>query len=345
MRIFSAIRFQGIFNAENNSLPSRILLSNAPFNEIMVQHKKAKSERINFGIQLETLPKSSPILSILPLPPLLTVAAGLEDGRMVLYNLNDLSAFHLAFPPERHLPLRKLAYIEPADDPRACVYIWAFHVSANVSVAVMHSISFEAKTIQDDEYLYENFQASSPRLTIPIEKASLNPVACQSISKIVSDEEDELLSLCLLGWSTKTNGSHLLLFDLNQWYKEQMPEVCNWKEYPSYLAPFPIDGNELALDIWIDPRSVSTFNSIQRPEEHFYPTSLSFDCLKVVPTSCSQYTWLGLQNRALERFNALGACAVLEPDDCFYDIRETCLFPQFSNHNYHSNPSTVSSNY
>lgn len=291
---------------------------------------------------MEVLPEPTAVLSILSLPPLLTVAAGLEDGRMVLYNLINLSAFHLAFPPEKSLPLRKLAYIEPADDPRACVYIWAFHAGPHVSVAVMHSIAFEGKSIQNDEYIYENFQSCSPRLTIPIEKSQVVPVACQAVSKMVMDEEDELLSLCLLGWSQKSTGAHILLFDLNQWYKEQMPEVCNWRENPSYLAPFPVDGNELALELWIDAKSVATFNSIQRPEEHFYPTSLSFECLKVSPTTFSRLAWLGLQNQALERLNSLGAAAVLNPDECFYAILETCLFPQFSDQNYHASPTTVS---
>lgn len=318
------------------------MLASAPFVEILAEHKRAKHENVNFGIQLEALPKPSPILSLLSMQPLLTIAVGLADGRLILYTLNDLSAFHLAFPPERNLPLCKLTYIEPADDPRACVYLWAFHASANVSVAVMHSIAFEAKNIQDNDYLYENFQSCSPRLTIPITNSSAQPIACQSISRIVSDEEDELLSLCLLGWSSRESGARILVFDLNQWYKEQMPEVCDWREYPSYLAPFPIDVQESPLYVWINPKTVATFNSIQRPEEHFYPTSLSFDCFAITPTAFSRLYWPGLQNKALNMLSSIGASAVLEPDACFYEILETCLFPQFSDQNYHLNPSTVS---
>lgn len=332
-----------MFNAAENSTCRIIAVSERTiYEDIIVEHKRARRERSNFGIQLEVLDNMTTITSILSLSPLLTIAVGLDDGRMVLYSLGDLAPFHLAHPREPNTPLTKLTFLEPADDPRACVYIWAFHSSSHAAIAVMHSIAFETKTIQDDECLYEKFQSCSPRLTIPIDQNGSMPVACQSISKVVCDEEDELLSLCLLGWTSRVSGTKMLLFDLNQWYKEQMPEECDWQEYPSYLAPFPIEGIETPLDIWLNPKSVATFNSIQRPEEHFYPTSLSFDCVKLTVSTVYRFHWPGLQNKALQRLNELGAAAILEPDECFTDILETNLFPQLSEHNYHANPSTVS---
>lgn len=332
-----------MYNSDAGNSTCRIILASEYelYEDIVDEYRRAKRERINFGIQLEVLDQPTAIVSILSLSPLLTIAVGLGDGRMVLYNLAHLAPFHLAHPPELNAPLTKLTFLEPADDPRACVYIWAFHSSSRAAIAVMHSITFESKTIQDDECLYEKFQSCSPRLTIPIRHKRSMPVACQSISKVVCDEEDELLSLCLLGWTAKESGTKMLLFDLNQWYKEQMPDLCEWQDYPSYLAPFPIEGADAPLDIWLSPRSVATFNSIQRPEEHFYPTSLSFDCAKLAVTSVYRFHWPGLQNKALQRLNAMGAAAILEPDECFTDILETNLFPQLSAHNYHANPSTV----
>lgn len=329
-----------VYNPEADITTCQINLVNTDTKEILNSHRHAQKDNLNFGIQLEVLSKGGPVLSILSLTPLVTLAVGLEDGQMLLYDLEDLQAYHLAYPPEQDSPLVKLTYIEPTDDPRACVYIWAFHANANISIAVMHSISFEAKTIQDDIYIYENFQSCSPRLTIPIcEKGSV-PIACHSISKVVSDEEDEILSLCLLGWTTKTE-SFMMVFDLNQWYKEQMPHVCDLTEYPSYLAPFSVSQDELPLDIWLNPKTVATFNSIQRPEEHFYPTSLSFECVKLSINGITSFRWSGLQNKALEKFRSFGAVALLEPDECFKDILEASLIPQFSDQNYHSNPTTV----
>lgn len=95
------------------------------------------------------------VLSILLLPPLLTIAAGLSDGRMILYELSDLQAFHMAYPPDKDSPLIKLAYIEPTDDPRACVYIWAFHANAKAAIAVMHSIMYENKIMNETDCIYK----------------------------------------------------------------------------------------------------------------------------------------------------------------------------------------------
>lgn len=101
------------------------------------------------------MPNAGPVLSILLIKPVLTVAVGLGDGRMVLYDLCDLQAFHMAYPPEKNSPLLKLTYMEPSDDPRACVYVWAFHANARTSIAVMHSIMFETKTVSDNDCVYK----------------------------------------------------------------------------------------------------------------------------------------------------------------------------------------------
>lgn len=309
------------------------------YEDMVEHHNQSRREGINFGIQLEVLPEAGSILSILSMTPLRTIAVGMADGQMLLHNLVDLNAFHLAHPPEINSPLVKLTYLEPADDPRACVYIWAFHSNTKTAIAVMHAIAFDTKVLLDDCYVYEQFQSCSPRLTIPICERGSVPIACQSASKIVTDEEDEVLSLCLLGWTSAEQPAALFIFDLNQWYKEQMPHVCEWQEYPSYLAPFPMEAKEAPIDIWLDVKSVATFNSLQRPEEHFYPTSLSFDCIKLMADQYQRLHWHGLQNRALNMLSSKGAVAILEPDECFAEILETSLIPQFSEHNYHANPS------
>lgn len=172
---------------------------------------------------------------MLAIPNSEMLAVGLEDGLLVLFNLNDLNALHLAYPPEPSSPIVKLTYLEPADDPRPCVYIWAFHTNdENFPFAVMHSVSFNTKTYQDGENIYEKFQWCRPDLTIPIHEKGSTPVSCQSVTKIVVEEDDEQFSLCLMAWRNQ-NSSFILVFDLNQWYKEQMPRICDWREYPRYF--------------------------------------------------------------------------------------------------------------
>lgn len=69
---------------------------------------------------------------------------------MLLYDLCTLDAFHIAHPPEVDSPLEKMTFIEPADDPRACVYLWAFHSNSNSAIAVLHSLTYELKILKQN---------------------------------------------------------------------------------------------------------------------------------------------------------------------------------------------------
>ena len=101
------------------------------------------------------LQNAGPVTAILCITPLLTVAAGLSDGRIILYDLCDLQAFHMAYPPEKESPIIKLAYMEPDDDPKACLYVWAFHTNSKSAIAVMHSIMYENKIFNENGCFYK----------------------------------------------------------------------------------------------------------------------------------------------------------------------------------------------
>lgn len=225
---------------------------------------------------------------MLSLQPLLALAVGLSDGLLIHYSFNGLEGFHISQPPEPDSPIVKMAFIEPANDPRACLYIWTFHRTASRhAVAVMHSITYrnkvkaaQAQSGAKPDYIYDEFVSSTPRLTMPICDASETlPIACQAISKQIADDDDAL-SLCVLSWrivgcDVAASSTQVCVFDLNQWYKEQMPEACDWRQANSFLAVFPLLGLQ-ALDVWMDAATVTPFSSIQRPEEHFWPASLNF---------------------------------------------------------------------
>lgn len=121
------------------------VLANVEQSQIGSQHREIARENSYFSIQLEVLDDSSAVLSILCLPNLFTLAVGLVDGRLVLYDLKDLQAFHLAYPPSNRAPLMYMSYLEPIDDPRSYVYIWTFHASQDGAIAVLHSLMYENK--------------------------------------------------------------------------------------------------------------------------------------------------------------------------------------------------------
>lgn len=115
-------------------------------------------------------------------------------------------------------------------------------------------------------------------------------MGCQSINKIqntnlhnnganlnTTQTDEDGYCLCALTWfSTQEEKNKLLIFDLNQWYKEEMPFSITNQKYPSYLAGYVLSGRQRALSAYLNPSTVAHFNSLQRFEEHFYPNSLSF---------------------------------------------------------------------
>lgn len=337
---------------EINSLPNHEselcacmnVLANMEQEEIALKHQKLLmveekcKDKTFFSIQLEVLNDSGAILSMLIMPNLYTMAVGLNDGRMVLYDLIDLQAFHLAYPPSSPAPLSHMSFLEPTDDPRCAVYIWSFHCSSEGAIAVMHSLMFASKI----EGIYKDFKSCSVRLTVPVFEKDTFPICCESITRHLTQDDEDILTLNVLAWTAPSSRtSNIMIFDLNQWYKEEMPERGNWKTELKYAAVFELQ-NCLGLHAIVHQNSVYPFNSIMRPEEHFYPSSLSFDLCLLENKQISHYRWVGLQNIVLQQFNVLGPQIVYDPHMFFDELLNTSIYPQFSENHYNKSTQIVS---
>lgn len=283
-------------------------------------------ENCFFTIQLkDPLDESGAILSILTMPNALLMSVGLDDGRMILFDLVELEAFHLAYPPGKNSPLTHMCYIEPIDDPRAVVYVWAFHASRDGAIAVLHSIVFES--IQDGTY--EEFKSCCVRLTIPMTGKDTFPVSCISISKPVKPDDDDYLKICFLTWCcAQKKKTYTMVFDLNQWYRAQLPSYADFRNYSlKYAVVFEI--NDMAMDISCDTNMLTAFDSIERPEEHFLPTSLSFNVTFLESKRFTAYQWCGIQKQALEKFKSIGPMMILSPSFYFNEMLQASIRPQF----------------
>lgn len=321
---------------ETELFPCINILSNVDQSLIAAEHHKLTSvdqqlpEKSFFSIQLDVLNDSGAIVSILSMPNLYTMAVGLNDGRMVLYDLVDLQAFHLAYPPNNRSPLTHMSYIEPTDDPRCAVYIWAFHSSNEGAVAVMHSLMYASKI----DGMYDDFKSCCVRLTMPMHVRDTYPICCHSIMKTLTQDDEDIITLNVLAWnSPSSKKTNIMIFDLNQWYKEEMPNVGDWRLKLNYIAVFEL-ANCLSFDVIINESSVFPFNSILRPEEHFYPNSLSFDLCVLENDKFAHYRWFGLQNIVLQQFNVVGPQIILEPSYYFNELLQVAIIPQFTDSNY-----------
>lgn len=151
---------------------------------------------------------------------------------------------------------------------------------------------------------------------MPLEANKCIPLRCQAIASIPGQDEDDAHCLCAISWySFIHKRNKLLLFDLNQWYKDEMPVVVDASKSLNYLAGY-ICAEELSppsrqdfmeqaahgrtLDSWLHKETITHFHSIQRLEEHFYPNSLSFGKKKRgTPYSIVFFLWCYLMFQIL----------------------------------------------
>uniref|UniRef100_W8ARA9 Protein ELYS n=3 Tax=Ceratitis capitata TaxID=7213 RepID=W8ARA9_CERCA len=330
----------------------RIVDYNLQLAEIHRTFREARQDGVNFGLQVEAINDPCAVQSLLPIDLTLGLAVGTEDGRLILYDLAELQIVHnggrLPQPQRRLAPIVKMSYIEPVDDPRCCLYVWALH-DTNVNLtAVMHTVVYDKRVAEDDGFYYfECFCAAASCLVLPLEDKKCVPIGCQSINKLAfpsphnislngsifnkTEAEENGYCLCAISWySPQEEKNKLLIFDLNQWYREEMRNYYeDSTTNPSYLAGYVLSKRECALSLYVDPNTVAYFNTLQRFEEHFYPNSLSFDCTLLHTDSSLGYTWLGAQNIVISMLRASNSSIFLEPEMCFKEILRTRLLPQF----------------
>uniref|UniRef100_A0A1Q3F0S0 Putative nuclear pore complex assembly n=1 Tax=Culex tarsalis TaxID=7177 RepID=A0A1Q3F0S0_CULTA len=300
--------------------------------DMVTNHELVRQREVYFGLQLECADEeASPVIALLDLPSLMAISVGYADGRMVLYDLLELRILHVANPPIEDSPVISMNLVEPTNDPKACVYIWTFHAGVEGAFAVLHTLMYEEKYAEPEGHVYERFISCSPRLNVSCYDKGSFPLGVQSIMKTVSQEE-EVLTLCVLSWVTSDRSTNILVFDLNQWYKAEMPFACDWRHELNHTVFFSVKDVAMNTRLMVD--SLIPFNSIQRPEEHFYPNSLSFDIMTLNNGSCARYHWIGLQNKILEYLEQMGSSAVMNPGKLYHVMLRAALIPQFIDYNY-----------
>ncbi|KAG7296338.1 hypothetical protein JYU34_021476 [Plutella xylostella] len=236
------------------------------------------------------------------IPQLGSLAIGFNFGAFQIWNLMTLELEFTSQVNVECLPVTHFGFQEPCDDPRAFCYLWAVYSVADrfeeqeFPLAVMHSLTYQGKRLLDDgQYLYQDFSTSTIRFQMELSSleggaAGGRCVSCRTHSIATSlgeDGEDNVLNLVQLVWECWGSGAPhhaALLFDLDQWYKAQMPST-----YPLQSSPFthacalPLDRTHV-LGAALCAPSVAPYASAHRLEEHFYPNSLSYSKFLVTRT-------------------------------------------------------------
>ncbi|KAH8318407.1 hypothetical protein KR074_006868 [Drosophila pseudoananassae] len=260
-------------------------------------------------------------------------AAGLEDGTILIYDLVD---FHLTTalraPPERNVSVERICCVLPPDDPKPCFYICAMYLSSDCLSLQLHSLSYRRSqmTRDGDGYRFQDFHSSLLRNQQVFDKGKCSVIGCTTASTF-SFAGDNGTLLAILSWhSHAERRNKLVLFDINQWYKDEMPPSVRHREIPHYLAGYVLSGLPKGLALDLRPNTILHFISLHRFDEHFYPESLTFDCSLLTSTGCRYYAQDGVQQRFLNALRWERATLFLNPQPYHEQIVRLRLMPQFS---------------
>ncbi|KAL3282176.1 hypothetical protein HHI36_005370 [Cryptolaemus montrouzieri] len=295
-------------------------------------------------------------------PQLGSILVGYNFGAFQLWNLKSMELIYTSPICEDHVPISMFAIQEPLDDPRAFCYVWAVYGSTDsnstlLPYLVMYALCYESKEFHECYgALYENFQYCAVRFHMELGFGSdsvINPKGgkCLRLESLIhktsnttneiclNDGTEDIVSLCVVIWrvvSENGNSTYMAVFDLNQWYKEQMPNSPNFDNCSSYMitlcvtdSTYTIEEGINIYDVAVNKKTLQQFMGTQRMEGHYYPSSLSFDTCCLLENRAATIQYLGVQKALLAQLQSAGPLCLIRPTDIYQEIVSIGLTPLY----------------
>ncbi|XP_026732678.1 protein ELYS isoform X2 [Trichoplusia ni] len=299
------------------------------------------------------------------IPQLGSLAVGFNFGAFQIWNIMTLDLEFTSQVNVECLPVTHFGFQEPCDDPRAFCYLWVvFSVTDRFEeeefpLAVMYSLTYQGKRmLSDTKCLYQEFSTATIRFQL--ELSSVNDsallggkcISCHSYSvnsSLAAEGEESMLNICQIVWECwgeNANSSTqygMLLFDLDQWYKDQMP--VSWRlESSAFLSVSCVSalaagaaGGALTLDVRLAPHDLAVYSHATRLEEHFYPNSLQYNCICLNTSEACVLSTIGIQRQIISSIDEVGPTALLNPPRLYNACVAAGLTPLYV-HAYANNP-------
>ncbi|XP_050672064.1 protein ELYS isoform X2 [Leptidea sinapis] len=287
------------------------------------------------------------------IPQLESLAVGYNFGAFQLWNVTDLGLEFTSQVNVECLPVTHFGFQEPCDDPRAFCYLWVvFSVLERFEenefpLAVMYSLTYQGKRmLSDTKYLYQEFSTAAIRFQLELnamERVHLvggKCISCHtySINTMLGEEgEDTMLNLCQLVWecwgeqSSSLSHHGMLLFDLDQWYKDQMPATYNLQSNTFMSTAWCADmgRDSLTLEMRLDPTSILPYSHATRLEEHFYPNSLQYSCVCLNTSEATTMHTVGIQRQIISSIAEAGPSCLMSPGRLYTACLSAGLLPLY----------------
>ncbi|XP_017852451.2 protein ELYS homolog [Drosophila busckii] len=292
-----------------------------------MQLEQCRDQHVHLALEL-TLPqrKQDTIVSLLPLDLITGFAAGLSSGQILVYSLTNFQLITELRLPGREPPaaVERLCLLLPTNDPKPCFFICALYKRVDCLQATLHALYY--KHADDGERVhFSDFQIAAMRFSLVLDSNRSRIIGCAAVMN--NDH-----NLATISWYSEAEQQNkLVLFDMNQWYKDKMPTAVLDSETPAYLCGFSLRDSprEQGLALQLHKPPIRQFITRQEHDEHFYPRSLTFDCALLTSQDCSFYQHVGVQRRFLNELQTNYAKMFLQPDLYVTKMVELRLLPQF----------------
>ncbi|KAJ8716282.1 hypothetical protein PYW08_013567 [Mythimna loreyi] len=295
------------------------------------------------------------------IPQLGSLAVGYNFGAFQLWNIMTLELEFTSQVNVECIPVTHFGFQEPCDDPRAFCYLWVvFSVTDRFEeeefpLAVMYSLTYQGKRmLSDTKCLYQEFSTATIRFQLElstVDEAALLGGKCVSChaysvnSTLAAEGEESMLNICQIVWECwgeNANSSTqygMLLFDLDQWYKDQMPATWPLQSNAFMSVTWCCElsaADCVTLDVRLDPASVAVYSHATRLEEHFYPNSLQYNCICLNTSEACVLGTIGIQRQIISSIDEVGPTALLNPPRLYNACVSAGLTPLYV-HTYASN--------
>ncbi|KAK0166628.1 hypothetical protein PV327_004120 [Microctonus hyperodae] len=259
-------------------------------------------------------------------------------GRIIIWQ-TDGTVKWISSPMGDNMAVSHFALLEPTDDPRPFCYLWVAYqdevLSNTLPVLRMYAMLFERKYSDKGINSYLNLEGE-PSLKFELEMEGKNRII--SLCPIVRDSNQEQTesgnrkgedNLLLINVEGKA-----ILFDLNQWYKEQMPrfiEEC--QNVNAILSSYQLESKFLQEDTIVSfayiPSTLKEFSctKFNTPEEFFFPNSLSMEWIELSIKRLTFWKTRGVQTQLLREMVIAGPIIMIQPSEIFHRCVATGLIP------------------
>ncbi|XP_025191116.1 protein ELYS-like [Melanaphis sacchari] len=298
--------------------------------------KKQYSGKLNFKIS-----------SLLYNEEINTVAIGYSTGHFQLWDCKMMRTIYLLKEPKCVMPVTHITFLEPSDDPNNLCYLWVIQSdNSRLPNAMMIALTYEHRIMMSNGCLsYRVFKGNGVKLEMSLRREtgigrciSALSLCNVNLSRNENDmDEDCEIRLFAMLMEIRQNvdaspESYIFLFDINQWYKAQMPSIIShFKVSNSYASFVKLPHNASYLDLNISDKTLRPFgyNFRNNVEELYYPSSIYFECDCLLDTEIIRFKHAGVQQEILDQLLLKNWRLLINPSLIFSQCLQTNLRPFF----------------